>query len=907
MMLENPYLTAGILIVPLILLGLLGILALLAVLIRSWRGRIQRDLKRTQRDIRRIRSTARQIALDMSDFSLEDPEPYRAQYTAFQAQIREVENKNKELETKYIAVQERIRKVGSGNLLATLTNLHNWYSLRGDVQVLRDDVSGIQKSLDTLGEHERAIQEIGWTTAQKVRSVHQKLEQVREAVNLLLAKNIGGDALDAAIRECNACQEQIGSLPVYFLAGDSKAVIQASDKSTIIQAYSTALDTETRLDSLTAQTREWDQGHSQLRGKVDQMVTAVDDLEEIIQDMPAGLVLSQERAQFEGSKVISQNLNAAAARPTAEDIKSLGKEVDHITRTSKDMSMKLAQARYEFDQLAEELDAVTANLGSTSRKMASLGTSAIYPVAWGKSTAAINGMKSRVTEMGGIEAARTARQVTADLKQCLKLKQGLDSLLAHVDQIEMEHIELENIFSVPEFQYIDGWLAEAHQHVSRAQVYAPENWARADGAAQLPADLMSVEKELLRLAPDSVPQPVLETELQGLLNDSRALNTAFTEMRARLSRVIARLVDIQAIEKNASDLLESAFTTLNQIKYLIRSNTYLSGIASQECERLLSELNKLRLELETRGKEGVERKAGRIEAAITKIEKSAFGWSERLNNQIKQEMANITDSLKSLDGIAYLDENAIVDARQLLSSREVLDAPREKGAEDEVQLGDLPNQLKKQNDIWQTATAARSALLDVKKPVVESYQEAAANREAVARLFKDSAKLIKSAQKWPPTSVTFEPARQEFEAVEAQWKSLKKEELRAIALVAQLGNLSIRYQRLAVDLERETERANRELSRIMELENDLGELTKAWSNLRKTYRENERASAGIRELSNDVKVEHARIKRDNKELDAGYDQAAQELASLVSRVRSAQVRIDDEHLLDIDGNLIPAG
>jgi chromosome segregation ATPase len=733
------------------------------------------------------------------------------------------------------------------------------------------------------------------------------LEQVREEFNVLHAKNMGGEALDAAVRECEAYQAQIGSLPVYFLAGDKGAVIQASDKSAVIQAYSAALDTETGLDSLSNQTRGWDESHSQLQEKVDQMDTAVDELEGIIRDMPAGLVLSQERAQFEGSKVVSQNLYAAAARLSVEDIESLGKEVDHITRTSKDMGMILAQARYEFNQLSDELGAVTASLDSTSRKMASLGTSSIYPVAWGKSAAAVNGMKSRLAEMGGIDNPRTARQVTVDLKQCLKLKQGLEGLSAHVDQIELDHIELENIFSAPEFQDIDGWLSEAHQLVSWIQVYAPDNWARTDAAADLPADLMSVEKELIRLAPDSVPQPALETELGGVLTDSRALNAVFTEMRARLSRMIARLADIQAVEKTASDLLESGFTTLNQIKYLIRSNTYLSGTATQECERLLSELEKLRLELETREKESVERKAGRIETAISKIEKSAIGWSEGLNNQIKQEVSNITTSLKTLDGIAYLDENAIGDARQLLLSRDALDATQDKGAEGEMQLEDLPNQLKKRNDIWQTATAARSALSDVEKPVLESYQEAAANREAVTRLFKDSARLIKSAQKWPPTSVSFEHSRQEFKAVEAQWKSLKKEELRAIALVAQLGNLSIRYQRLAVDLDRSTERAKQELSRIKKLENDLGELTKAWSNHRKTYRENERASAGIRELLNDAKVELTRIKQDFKDMDTDYDQAAQELASLVSRIRTALVRIDDENMLDIDGNLIPAG
>ena len=92
---------------------------------------------------------------------------------------------------------------------------------------------------------------------------------------------------------------------------------------------------------------------------------------------------------------------------------------------------------------------------------------------------------------------------------------------------------------------------------------------------------------------------------------------------------------------------------------------------------------------------------------------------------------------------------------------------------------------------------------------------------------------------------------------------------------------------------------------IKELEAELSALSKAWSNHRKTFRENELAAGGIRELVDGAKVEYARIKRDYREIGAPYDQASQELASLVSRLRTARVRVDDENLLDVGGNLIP--
>jgi uncharacterized protein (UPF0305 family) len=153
--------------------------------------------------------------------------------------------------------------------------------------------------------------------------------------------------------------------------------------------------------------------------------------------------------------------------------------------------------------------------------------------------------------------------------------------------------------------------------------------------------------------------------------------------------------------------------------------------------------------------------------------------------------------------------------------------------------------------------------------------------------------------------VSLAPARQELDLIEKNWDILKKESSRAISIVAQLGSLSAKYQRLETTLRQETDRVAREQGQIVGLEAEFDELVKIWLGLRKMYRDKPLAKEGIKELLDEMNHEWNQTKREYKQDESDYNEVLQALELLVAKARSAHVMTDHDHLIDVNGSLIP--
>ena len=900
---DNLYLLVLLLLIPL-LLFIAGLIFYL--LVRSWRTKTRRDLNRSQKDLRRLRNERNLIRSDLDNFSDQEPEPYGSQLSVTRGQLSEVSEGIKKLERSYISINERIRGLESRGAVSVFKNPTSWRSFYREVQDLRQDVSEIGKSLAAAQETQTALHEIAWATACEVRTVNPRLEEVRADLDLLHTKNLSGPLLDSAFYEIESIQARIAAIPVYFLSNEKSVVIQDANKSEVVEAHNTLDELNSNLDELSRRAQEWEEQYERMQTALSKMGVDVGELETLISDMPPDLQLSQEKAQYEGSMAVSQNLAASAAHSLIEELETTAKEANQVSRSSRELSAKLGKAKREFNHLALAIETTTRKLEAVSEKMADLATREIYPVAWEASTGKLSDIKSRSTEIGGITKERRIGDISQDLRTCARLNSSLDSLFEHVQSIQSEHVKLEKIFSGAEYQGVDTWLADAHQTVRQAQEFAAENWPRTESVSSLPEDLLDLEKELLRLVPDTVPQPLLETGLGTLLADSREMDAGYREMRLRISSVARRLEEIQEIEKTAKNRLESASGALSQVRYIVRSNEFLSKIAGKDNERYLSEIKELEAGLQDRRAGSVESKLKRIDSALSRMETSLNKWLNQLKEAIDGKVNLIKSSLEVLDKDLYLDENAVADARGLI--HKAADASRDSlGTKGRYPIEKIPNHLKRSNDIWQNAAAVLGAFQEVESPVLESYREASHHRENARRLYKDYVKLINKRTNWPPTTAEIKPYQSQYEGLESDWKSLRKQPSRAINLVAKLGGFSTRYQKLAVDLERQTVGAGQEIERVQELEDEISRLVRKWDNLRKSQRDNRDVSQAIRQLIDEAKKESDRIKHDFLRDEIDYEQVILDLGGLLSKIRSAQVPVDEENALNVDGKLLPYG
>ena len=143
-----------------------------------------------------------------------------------------------------------------------------------------------------------------------------------------------------------------------------------------------------------------------------------------------------------------------------------------------------------------------------------------------------------------------------------------------------------------------------------------------------------------------------------------------------------------------------------------------------------------------------------------------------------------------------------------------------------------------------------------------------------------------------------------MERLEGQWNGMRQQHARAIQLVKQYTGLEGAYRSLGERAHLAGEKAADERQKVEDLESEMDELAQAWEQLRQTYRENKVTTREIRRLLGDVDNERDQLKRQARQEIRPYEQILQDLQSLNRRLRLAQVSIDENHVIDVNGRII---
>jgi methyl-accepting chemotaxis protein len=266
-------------------------------------------------------------------------------------------------------------------------------------------------------------------------------------------------------------------------------------------------------------------------------------------------------------------------------------------------------------------------------------------------------------------------------------------------------------------------------------------------------------------------------------------------------------------------------------------------------------------------------------------------------------MTALAASLSTLDQVARLDEPAVAEARRLVSAAPEYDATV-KGQKSAYGLEQVGLELKRHCEYWEKCEAAQKALAEVEKPVLEVSRQVSGHRQQAQKQMDAALALLRQPGGWLPVSLPLDAEKRELDSLEKQWRATQEQQISAIQLVARLGDLSSRYQVLAEKIERAAERAAREQADFESLTGEIEEQAERWRSLQRDYRDNPQASQEIRELLDGLAQELDRLKEQSRQGALSAEQVQQALKKLSRRVRLAQVAVDDQHAVDINGRVI---
>jgi hypothetical protein len=885
-------------LVPLVLLLTIGGLYLLT---RALQKQTQNELEQLRRDGRLLETRRRPFRIAAQEFAADEQEPFRSHVQDLWALLDEIERQIFDWQAQRAALNQRANDLSMVRWRVMMGAPYLWYFLRRDVKRLRQEMVQIEQLIDAAAQKETEIRRVGWDVAQQAKRALQMQQKLHQMLESLYAKNVRGDVLDEARWQADQARGELEKIPTYLYHGSEESILARTDRATIVQAHQIIVETQPILERLLEQAQLWESQARRAEETVDALGRALEDASLTLNNMPAGIETTDYRAQFDQLSVVHKNLNDTLTRLEVDGLPAVIAEAERLTRLAQEMGANLKRARREISALEAALRQLLEGFKQLSMQMAMLGARSPHPVVWRRSLDVLSDLNRQAASLAPTDKPRSPEQVGKDLQIVASLRASQKELAQHCQQIEQAHTQWTAMLTAPDFGGLQTWLEGAKRLAEEIQGFAVENWSRAEAIENLPVEIDALERESERLDIHKPSEPVPEDQVLQRLEDTRQLNQVYQKLRRRVEQARIRLNALIETEKSAREQLEGARAALGQIEFIARSNEFLSNIAGQEIERQSREVQRLIGELDNRQHGAVERKARQAASLIERSEQMANRWLDQLIAEVQQQTRELTALLGELDKIADLEERAIGEARRVLSSSTGATYLSHRVKSD-YSLEKLPSELKRHSDFWHSCNAAIRSLEDF-HPLIETFREAQYQLEKARQSLKEASTYFQQKRSWPPTSVSFDSEMQELEKIQAQWQELRASKGKAIARVAQLGNLSARSQALVERVAQIVERAAHEQGEAEELEAQINELIQLWQNLLYEYGENEQTSQEIRGLLETSRRDLAQMRRAYLHGSADYVQTLQAMKALHKRLRYYQVALDEESALDVQGNV----
>jgi hypothetical protein len=573
----------------------------------------------------------------------------------------------------------------------------------------------------------------------------------------------------------------------------------------------------------------------------------------------------------------------------------------------------------QYEALEKALGTLADCYRSLAEHISELESLPSYPIDWDQSRTKLAKARQQIEALGTIKKTRSLEHLSKDLDLANRLYPHLQELFEHSNKIENQHKEIVALLNNPEIQQGDEWIRKTLKFAEQVEIYDPENWPRSDGSGRLKEDLRTLSERHERLHFKHPQTPVRESDIDYLVEDLRQLTSLHQALRPRVASIQTRMKDVQETERNSKELLGRTRSLLNQLAALIGSNTYLSGLATSEVQGMQEDLEDLADDFEQAGSGSVEKKAQRATAFSRKIEQAANRWLDKLEEGLEIKKKVLAEKLDLLTVIAPLDEPAIAEAERLLARdgvtaggrkptllnglpfSEKISSEVKRRQREQLSLADAIAELKHKNDEWQKSISVTRAVEDIEGPLLQRYQTAEQHAEEAREQLTMSMSVISEDRSWPPTTMHLTNEIRQYDALEKRWENLKIESCRAMQLISTLSDLSEAYQELAGRIRQISEKAEDEQRKAQDYERRLGESIRMWQYQMQSYANNIAARDEIQILLADAEAEAEAIREKYLKGSIPFIQVLQNFRLLCQKVESAQILLEGDQMIDING------
>ena len=896
---ESGLLQTGVWLIPIILLVTIGGLYLFA---RYLESQTNKKLKSLRGELRRLTTEIKHLAVAAQFYSPDDPEPFGSHASILQSEFEEIKNRTIELEQQYISLHEQLRVFSANRWRSMMSAPFNWFMIRQEVNKITFGLKQANQLVKEANRVEEAISNLSWQLALRVREVQQTHKQLSETLEKLKARNIKGDTFENALQVEADIHTTLANIPAFFSQADQATVLELGNVENSAPVYETLEQTQPILEQLIIDSNSWIESYQQVNAKVAIMQQEIKETNNTLGHLPNVIDATSVQQFYTGIKVIADNLQATLSRLEIENIGQVIQETERVTKSVQETNQSLKRARRQAGTLDKLQVDLSDGFRHISVQLARLGAKTIFPIQWQQSDEKLVQLNRQANSLIPPGSPRSPEQVSQDLELAYKLNSELKILMSNCQQIEDYHTALFDLINSPELTQIDKWLQNAQMISDQAADYAPENWPRADEVGTLAAVVDSLRSKASRLVLTEHSTHIAENDIALRLNETRQFAEDIAVQSKRLKNIKTRLDEMVESEKQGKEQLEALQMLLNQLDLIVKSNDFLTKVAKQESQRLLADVQETYNLLLEQHRSVVEKKIRQVASLTTKIEVAANHWLSQLNQDIRSHMESLSASLTSLDEITNLNEPAVAEARRLLSSGQAAGV----GVYTErsnYKLENLIPKIKQHSDYWQSCVAAQNALDDVKIPVIESFEQTKHSRTLTQTVLEDIISWLRAKRYWPPTSVSIEEERLEWNRIETEWTQIKETQQKAIALVQHLGRLSASYQTLETKLRQKTERVSHEQNQAEDLEEEINEFRQFWQLQANSQSDNPAVRQEIEDLLSTIDSKMANLQRDYQSGRLSYQQVIEAMRTINRQIRFFQVALDEDHALDSSGNI----